>query len=278
MSGCCDVALHLCMRLCLLDLSFVAISARKQVLHILSVSRLMCVNAYSEVKVRLSRITLFFLTWTHFPRSLSVICHECYKSVTLLITIFLLQHFPQAAIQHKLKGFRSKLKEDVEVASVEYKHTHWLWTRCHLFCVRSGIRFQWTVRAWFVKSSVIFSQYLWCLVVSWFPEFDIHCSFTSKNLGFIHTKWKRTWKRSSHKAHIVFAFTFAGQSVWMNSQLIVWWKCIPKNAMVLFICVYVTINNVWLSQWYISNDVFPFFLPPISPCYHFVEQRRQGQI
>ena len=29
--------------------------------------------------------------------------------------------------------------------------------------------------------------------------------------------------------------------------------------MVLFICVDVTINTVWLSQWYISNDVFPFF-------------------
>ena len=210
---------------------------------------------------------------------LSVICHECYKFITLLITIFLLQHhFPRAAIQHKLKGFRSKLKEDVEVTSVEYKHTHWLWTLCRLFCVRSGVRFQWTVRTWFVKSSVIFSQYLWCLVVSWFPEFDMHCSFPSKNLGFIHTKQKRTWKRSSHKAYIISTFTFTGPSVWMNSQLIVWWKCIPKNAMVLFICVYVTINNVWLSQWYISNDVFPFFLPPPSPCYHFVGQRRQGQI
>ena len=64
---------------------------------------------------------------------LSVICHGCYKSITLLITIFLLQHhFPRAAIQHKLKGFRSKLKEDVEVTSVEYKHTHWLWTLCRL--------------------------------------------------------------------------------------------------------------------------------------------------
>ena len=68
MSGCCDVALHLCMRLCLLDLSFVAISVRKEVLHILSVSRLMCVNAYSEVKVRLSRITLFFFNVDTFPR------------------------------------------------------------------------------------------------------------------------------------------------------------------------------------------------------------------
>ena len=67
MSGCCDVALHLCTRLCLLDLSFVAISVRKQVLHILSVSRLVYINAYSEVKVRLSRITLFLNVDT-FPR------------------------------------------------------------------------------------------------------------------------------------------------------------------------------------------------------------------
>ena len=67
MSGCCDVALHLCMRLCLLDLSFIAISVRKQVLHILSVSRLVCINAYSEVKVRFSRITLFLNVDT-FPR------------------------------------------------------------------------------------------------------------------------------------------------------------------------------------------------------------------
>ena len=26
---------------------------------------------------------------------------------------------------------------------------------------------------------------------------------------------------------------------------------------------FVTTNTVWLSQWYISNDVFPFFLPPL---------------